>query len=165
MDRQTLRKNRNTRNDFYFYQGLDRLNKECDMAYIIKQIRIMRYFLKTVLSKDQRVLLKLKGSENIPSENEKPNPLLFKKTLNKTLLLDRYLEAVQQKEINVEDERLFKVLGQSDTYQILKEQKKRQKENQLDSVIKSFIERSNQRRPAEEWTEKVIRRVNQLGTS
>jgi len=36
MDRQTLRKSRSTRNDFYFYQGLDRLNKECDMAYIIK---------------------------------------------------------------------------------------------------------------------------------
>jgi len=52
MDRQTLRKNKNMRNDFYFYQGLDRLNKECDMAYVIKQIRIMRYFLKTVLSKD-----------------------------------------------------------------------------------------------------------------
>jgi hypothetical protein len=51
-DRQTLRKYRQTRSDFYFYQGLDHLNKESDMAYIIKQIRIMRYFLKTVLSKD-----------------------------------------------------------------------------------------------------------------
>jgi len=99
------------RNDFYFYQGLDRLNKECDMAYILKQIRIMRYFLKTVLSKDQRVLLKLKGTENIPSEDDKPNPMLFKKKLNKKLLLDRYLDAVKAKEINVEDERLFRVLG------------------------------------------------------
>jgi lipopolysaccharide biosynthesis regulator YciM len=59
---------------------------------------------------------------------------------------------------------LFKVLGQSETYRLLKEQKKRQKENQLDTVIKNFIERSNQKKPAEEWTEKVIRRVGQLGT-
>lgn len=123
MNRQSLRKNRSTRDDFYFYQGLDRLNKECDMAYILKQIKTMRYFLKTVLSKDQRILLKLKGTENIPSENEKPNPLLFKKKLNKKLLLDRYLDAVQQKEINVEDERLFSVLGQNETYTLLKEQK------------------------------------------
>jgi hypothetical protein len=125
----------------------------------------MRYFLKTVLSKDQRVLLKLKGTDNIPSEDEKPNPLLFKKKLNKKLLLDRYLDAVQQKEINVEDERLFRVLGQSEAYQILKEQKKRQKENQLDTVIKNFIERSNQRRPTEEWTERVVRRVSQMDKS
>lgn len=62
------------------------------------------------------MLLKLKGTENIPSEDEKPNPLLYKKKLNKKLLLDRYLDAVQQKEINVEDERLFRVLGQSETY-------------------------------------------------
>ena len=111
LDRQTLRKNKNMRNDFYFYQGLDRLNKECDMAYILKQIRIMRYFLKTVLSKDHRVLLKLKGTEKIPRKDEKLNPMLFKKKLNKKLLLDRYLDVVKTKEIIVKDERLFRVLG------------------------------------------------------
>jgi hypothetical protein len=99
-DRQTLRKDKALRSDFYFYQGLDKLNKESDMAYIIKQIRIMRYFLKTVLSKDQRVLLKLKGTENVPSETDKPNPMLFKKKLKKDVLLDRYIECVQHKEIN-----------------------------------------------------------------
>lgn len=35
-DRSSLRKYRQTRSDFYFYQGLDHLNKESDMAYIIK---------------------------------------------------------------------------------------------------------------------------------
>jgi hypothetical protein len=74
-DRSTLRAYKSTRNDFYYFQGLDQLNKESDLYYIIKQIRIMRYFLKTVLSKDQRILLKLKGSENIPSEVDKPNPM------------------------------------------------------------------------------------------
>ncbi len=31
-------------------------------------------------------------------------------------------------------------------------------------MIKNFIERSNQKKPAEEWTEKVIKRVSLLGT-
>jgi hypothetical protein len=46
------------------------------------------------------VLLKLKGTENIPSEDDKPNPLKFIKKLKKDLLLDRYIECVQKKEIN-----------------------------------------------------------------
>lgn len=50
--RQNLRNSANTRTDYYFYQGLDKLNKEADLGHIIKQIRVMRYFLKTVLTKD-----------------------------------------------------------------------------------------------------------------
>jgi hypothetical protein len=41
-------------------RGMKGLDKEFDAAYIIRQLRIMRYFLRTVLDKDQRVLLKLK---------------------------------------------------------------------------------------------------------
>jgi hypothetical protein len=46
------------------------LNKEGDIAYLIKNIRIMRYFLKTVLTKDQRVLLKLKNKDLVSSADE-----------------------------------------------------------------------------------------------
>lgn len=82
-----------TRTDYYFYQGLDKLNKECDLAHMLKSIRIMRYFLKTVLEKDQRVLLKLKSKEIVESNDEtKPQPGSFKKKLNKKLLLDNYVD-------------------------------------------------------------------------
>ena len=48
----SLRKSPNTRNSLYFKQGLEGLDKEMDIGYIIKQIRTLRYFLKTVLDKD-----------------------------------------------------------------------------------------------------------------
>ena len=72
----------------------------------------MRYFLKTVLEKDQRVLLKLKSKEMISSADEKKrNPDEVKKKLKKGLLLERYVENLQKKTLNPEDKRLFKVLG------------------------------------------------------
>lgn len=112
--RQSLRNSPNTRTDYYFYQGLDRLNKEADLGHIIKNIRIMRYFLKTVLTKDQRVLLKLKEKDVVPSADEgKPNPGEQKKKLNKKMLLENYVDFMSKKKLNPEDERLFKVLGQS----------------------------------------------------
>ena len=76
----------------YFNKGLERLDKEADIAYIVQHVRIMRYFLKTVLDKDQRVLLKLKAAEWIPSDcNEYPKKL-YKKKVNKEMLLERYVE-------------------------------------------------------------------------
>lgn len=73
-NRQTLRNNKDLRQDYYFQQGLDKLNKEADLGFIIKNIRIMRYFLKTVLSKDQRVLLKLKAKDLVTSADEDWKP-------------------------------------------------------------------------------------------
>lgn len=74
----------------------------------------MRYFLKTVLTKDQRVLLKLKEKDVVPSADEgKPNPGEQKKKLNKKMLLENYVDFMSKKKLNPEDERLFKVLGQS----------------------------------------------------
>jgi len=53
----------------------------------------MRYFLKTVLEKDQRVLLKLKSRELVSSAEEgKFDPGSFKKKLNKKLLLENYVD-------------------------------------------------------------------------
>ena len=45
-------KSRDTRNVLYFLKGRDRLDKEMDISYVVKHIRILRYFLKTVLDKD-----------------------------------------------------------------------------------------------------------------
>jgi len=44
------------------------------MGYIVRQVRILRYFLKTVLDKDQRVLMKLKTQTFIPSEENSEKP-------------------------------------------------------------------------------------------
>ena len=59
-----------------------------DIGYVIRYVRILRYFLKTVLDKDQRVLLKLKSTEFIPSseDDRKPKPNETKKK-NKDLIL------------------------------------------------------------------------------
>ena len=118
MGRQTLRNSPRMRTDYYFYQGLDRLNKECDLAHMIKNIRIMRYFLKTVLTKDQRVLLKLKNKDVVPSADES-KPVAMKKKLNKKLLLENYVDFMSKKKLSQEDSRLFKVLGQEKAYELL----------------------------------------------
>ena len=63
-----------------------------DIGYIIKQIRILRYFLKTVLDKDQLALLKLKSKEFLPSENEEKPASTHKKKFNEKLLMEAYVE-------------------------------------------------------------------------
>jgi hypothetical protein len=70
----------------------------------------MRHFLKTVLEKDQRVLLKLKSKQTIPSAEE-DNGGEYKKKLQKNKLLERYVECLQKKEVTAQDARLFKVIG------------------------------------------------------
>jgi hypothetical protein len=95
------------------------------LAYIIQNIRIMRYFLKTVLSKDQRTLLKLKSKEIVPSDDpDKPSKDKTVKKLNKKLLMETYIDFMQKKEITKEDSNLFKVLGLTETHDLLVRQKK-----------------------------------------
>ena len=74
-----LRKYAKTRNSLYFRKGLHKLDKEADIGFIIRHIRILRYFLKTVLDKDQLALLKLKSKRFIPSEDEKKPATTHKK--------------------------------------------------------------------------------------
>jgi hypothetical protein len=95
------------------------MNKECDLAYIVKHVRILRYFLRTVLDKDQRVLLKLKAKEYLDADNGKPNTFEFKRKTNKDLLLDQYIEFVQRKNLTKQDERLMAVLGFKDSFKLL----------------------------------------------
>ena len=68
-------------------KGKEKMDRELDIGYIVHQLRVMRYFLKTVLDKDLRVLLKMKTFEYIDSsEDGKPDYELFKKKLKKILL-------------------------------------------------------------------------------
>jgi len=36
----------------FFLKGREMLDKEMDISYIVRHVRILRYFLKTVLDKD-----------------------------------------------------------------------------------------------------------------
>ena len=61
-----------------------------DISYIIRQVRILRYFLKTVLDNDQYCLLKLKSTDLIPSSDDENNPPLdeARKVVKKDQILD-----------------------------------------------------------------------------
>ena len=51
--RQSLRmKSHATRQVLFFLKGRERLDQEMDISYVIRYVRILRYFLKTVLDKD-----------------------------------------------------------------------------------------------------------------
>ena len=45
-------KSHGTRQALFFLKGREALNKEMDIGYVIRYVRILRYFLKTVLDKD-----------------------------------------------------------------------------------------------------------------
>ena len=66
----TLRKYPKGRQVLFFNKGLEHLNKEMDIGFIIRHVRILRYFLKTVLESDQLALLKLKQKELIESSDQ-----------------------------------------------------------------------------------------------
>ena len=57
--RAQLRQKEEWRQLLYYSKGLEALDREVDIGYILDQLRITRQFLKTTLNKDQRVLLKL----------------------------------------------------------------------------------------------------------
>jgi hypothetical protein len=52
-----LRYDPERRNVLYFMKGRDRLDKEMDLAYMVHNIRKVKYLMKMLLDKDQRRLL------------------------------------------------------------------------------------------------------------
>lgn len=95
-----------------------------DIGYVIRHVRILRYFLKTVLDKDQRILLKLKSTEFIPSSDDEKVPTGSRRRVkNKDMILRRYVESLQKKTFGKMDMRLLQVLGFKDVIKILTEEK------------------------------------------
>ena len=127
-----LRKHSATRNSLYFKKGLEKLDKEADIGYIIKQTRILRYFLKTVLDKDQLTLLKLKSRSFIPSDDDdRPNSFTHKKKFKDELMTERYVENLQRKTLTKNDVRLLEVLGFRETLDVLNKQKEKDEKARL----------------------------------
>lgn len=69
------------------------------------------------------MLLKLKSKEFLDSENEKPELVKFRRKYDKTLLLDLYIEYIQQKSVTKQDEKLMRVLGFKDAFKIITDAK------------------------------------------
>lgn len=141
-------------------KGKEKMDRELDIGYIVHQLRVMRYFLKTVLDKDLRVLLKMKTFEYIDSsEDGKPDYELFKKKLKKNLLLDRYIDNLMKKDIGKQDQRLLTVLGFGDALKLVMDQKARQKEEEANGdVLKQFIEKSQKSTKKLDWEQRVLKR-------
>lgn len=113
-----------------------------DIGYVIRHVRILRYFLKTVLDKDQRILLKLKSTEFLPSTDDgEMNHGRVKKGKNKDLILRRYVEVLQKKTFGKMDMRLLQVLGFKDVLRILTEEKSKQTEHEEN--LNKFFENQN----------------------
>ena len=82
-----LRHNAKKRQHMFFMKGQQRLDKELDIANIIKNIRKIKYLMKILLDKDQRRLLKLKQSEFISTDTEEYNQVDYKKAVKKNALV------------------------------------------------------------------------------
>lgn len=126
-NRTKLRFNQKKRNSLFFIKGQEALDKEMDISYIIRQVRILRYFLKTVLDQDQYCLLKLKSTDLIPSSDDENNPPLdiARKKYKKDAILDRLIDQLQRKPLSKTDNRLLEVLGMKETLKLIVESKKK----------------------------------------
>ena len=84
-----------------------------DLAYILRQVRILRYLLKTVLDKDQYCLMKMKGTALIPSSDDETRPIPGKqhKKFNKDAVLERLVTQLQRKQLSKQDFKFFEVMG------------------------------------------------------
>lgn len=63
--------------------------------------------------------------------------------------------------MTVQDQRLFKVLGQSEAYEILLKQREKADLNTVDDVVKNFIKKTNEKNltTAQIWQQKVVRKL------
>ena len=124
-DRRKLRDHPKTRNALFWNKGREALDKEMDLAYILRQVRILRYFLKTVLDKDQYCMMKMKGTALIPSTDDETKPIPGKnhKKFKKDAVLERLVTQLQRKQLSKQDFKFFEVLGFQETLKIIMEER------------------------------------------
>ncbi len=77
------------------------------------------------------------------SEDEKRDPERFYKKINKDLILDRYCENLQKKNITIQDIRLLKEIEAEKALKIYTEQKKREAEvKRFGDVEEKYLKKS-----------------------
>ena len=106
----------------YFKLGLEHIDKEMDISNIIKKIRTLNFFMKMCLDTDQRKLLKLRSSKLIASdEDEALSIFRVKKKVNKSKMLDLYIDNLRSKEIDERDVKLLRIVGLGEIVEMLKQ--------------------------------------------
>jgi hypothetical protein len=119
--RQTLRKTPSGRVILNYKLGLEHIDKDLDIGNIIKKIRTLNFFMKIILEKDQRKLLKLRSSKLIHSDEEWANSIFMKKKyVNQNLMLDLFVDNLRRKLISDIDIKMLKITGLSEIIDILK---------------------------------------------
>jgi len=107
----SLRKTPGNRQLLFYQKGEDRINKEMDVLYIMKNIRKIKYLMKILLDKDQRRLLHLKQTEYISSDLEEYDPNDYNKKLLKNKLLNLYVDNIRRKKLKRSDIKLLEITG------------------------------------------------------
>lgn len=105
-----------------YNKGMERLDREIDIIEMVKKFRKLDVIVKLLLRNDQQLLLDLKNSNYISSDEESENYVLGlskKKVLKKHKLLQRYIDNIKSKELNTQDEKLLKILGFHDVLDML----------------------------------------------
>lgn len=119
--RQKLRQKVEHRRELYFKLGLEHIEKEMDISNIIVKIRTLNFFMKMILDTDQRKLLKLRSSKLIESdESESKSIFTAKKTVNKSKMLNLYIENLRLKEVDERDVKLLRIVGLNEIVEMLK---------------------------------------------
>ncbi|CDW77920.1 UNKNOWN [Stylonychia lemnae] len=121
-NRTKLRNDPSRRNVLYFLKGRQMLNKEMDIAWIVHQIRKVKYLMKILLDKDQRRLFQLKRTQQISSD-EGYDEDDYKKKLRKDKLIDLYVDVLRTKKLKRSDNKLLEITGFKNVLSILNSQK------------------------------------------
>lgn len=70
------------------------------------------------------MLLKLKSKEFLDTDqDERKNTEVYKRKVNNSMLLDKYIEFVMRKKLTKPDERLLDVLGFKDAFRLITDAK------------------------------------------
>ena len=97
-----------------YNKGIERLDKEIDLVEMVKNFRKLDVIIKLLLKTDQQLLLDLKTTNYISSDEESEGYVLGhskKKIIKKHKLLQRYIDNIKSKELNETDIKLLRILG------------------------------------------------------
>ena len=94
-------------------KGYEYLDKEMDLSNILRDMRKLRILLDMLLSNDQKILLDLKTTEHVSSEEETVESVLNtkKRSLNREKLMWKYIDLMKSKKMDKENVEFLKQLG------------------------------------------------------
>jgi len=101
--------------------GLEKVDKSLDISNIVLKLRQLNFFMKMMLQRDHRKLLKLRGSQFIASDLDYDDSIFkVKKCMNKEKMLNLIVDNIRGKKMELIDIKLLQQAGLNDVIQILK---------------------------------------------